>query len=40
MSIVRIAAGSVAMVLFALMNLAVGLSKPVDSTLDALGRWS
>jgi hypothetical protein len=40
MSIVRFAAGSVAMVLFALMNLAVGGSKPVDATLDELGKWS
>lgn len=40
MSLVRFAAGSMAMVLFALVNLAVGGSRPVDATLDELGRWS
>jgi len=40
MSIVRFAAGSAAMVLFALMNLAIGGSRRVDTTLDELGKWS
>jgi hypothetical protein len=40
MSLVRFAAGSVAVVLYALVNLAVGGSGRVDATLDELGRRS
>lgn len=40
MSIVRFAAGSVAVVLFALVNFAAGGSGRVRTLEDGMGRWS
>ena len=40
MSIVRFAAGSVAMVIYTLVNLAAGGGRRVDATLEELGRWA
>lgn len=39
MSIVRFAAGSVAVVLYSLVNLAIGGGRRVDATLHEMGRW-
>ena len=39
MAIVKFAAGSVAVVIFAMVNLAIGGTRRVDATLDEIGRW-
>lgn len=40
MSIVRFAAGSVAVVLFAIVNLGAGARGRVPTLDDQMGRWS
>jgi hypothetical protein len=40
MSIVRFAAGSVAVVIFAMVNFAIGGTRRVDATLEGIGRWA